>query len=139
MLAIDEETAIDESELQFEFSRSSGPGGQNVNKVETKVRLRFDLLASGSLGEDQKQRLLDRLGRRLTREGQLQIVCQRHRSREANRQECIARFVAVLAEALEETPERRPTRVSRAQKARRLENKRRRSEKKAARRRVEPD
>jgi ribosome-associated protein len=139
MLAINETLSVDDDELQFEFSRSSGPGGQNVNKVETKVRLRFDLEGSVSLTEAQKTLARERLASRINRDGILSLSCQRHRSREANRQECIARFVALMADALEKPTVRKPTRISRAQKERRLENKQRRSEKKAMRKKVRQD
>ena len=102
MLRITDDLSIDEDELQFEFARSSGPGGQNVNKVETKVRLLFDLQSSRSLNPDQRSRIEERLSTRITKAGVLHISSQRHRTREANRKATIERFVDLLANALEE-------------------------------------
>jgi ribosome-associated protein len=129
---------IDESELDWEFARSSGPGGQNVNKVETKVTLRFDIEASRSLSHDQKARIRDRLATRITRDGFLRVTSQRHRTREANRHAAIARFIELVDDALTERAPRKRTKVSRAAKRRRLENKKKRSQKKAMRRSPDP-
>jgi ribosome-associated protein len=134
MLVINDRLSIDESELDWEFARSSGPGGQNVNKVETKVTLRFDVDASRSLRNDQKNRITERLATRITRDGVLRVTSQRHRTREANRHAAIARFIELIDDALTERTARKPTKVSRAAKKRRLENKKRRSQKKALRR-----
>ncbi|MCU0304956.1 MAG: aminoacyl-tRNA hydrolase [Thermoanaerobaculales bacterium] len=134
MLRVNDEVAIDESELDFEFARSSGPGGQNVNKVETKVTLRFDLAGARSLTADQKEQIAARLATRITKEGVLRVTSQRHRSREANRHAAIARFVELVDDALAVRAERRPTRAGRAAERRRVEHKRRRSQKKALRR-----
>jgi len=133
MPRINDDLTIDDSELRFEFARSSGPGGQNVNKVETKVRLLFDLGASRSLSTAQRQRITERLGSRVGRDGVLRVASQRHRSREANRRAAIERLASLLAEALAEDEPRVPTRVPGATKRRRLEAKRRLSRKKAMR------
>ncbi|MCU0232849.1 MAG: aminoacyl-tRNA hydrolase [Thermoanaerobaculales bacterium] len=133
MPRINDELVIDDGELRFEFARSSGPGGQNVNKVETKVRLLFDLAASPSLSPAQRERVAERLGSRIGRDGVLRVTSQRHRSREANRRAAVERFASLLAEALTEAAPRVPTRVSRAKKLRRLEAKRQLSRKKAMR------
>ena len=134
MIRITDTISIDESELSESFVRASGPGGQNVNKVETKATLRFDIEASRSLATEQKEKISDRLTTRITKDGILRITSQRHRTREANRHAAIARFIELIDEALSERAARKPTKVSRAAKKRRLENKRRRSQKKAMRR-----
>ena len=133
MLRINDDLWIDEDDLRFEFARSSGPGGQNVNKVETKVRLLFDLQGSRSLSSKQRMRIEERLATRITKAGVLHVSSQRHRSREANRRATIERFVELLADALEEQEPRLPTRVPKTQRRRRLDSKRRRSQKKALR------
>jgi len=133
MLRINDDLWIDEDDLRFEFARSSGPGGQNVNKVETKVRLLFDLQGSRSLSSEQRSRIKELLSTRITKAGVLHVSSQRHRSREANRRATIERFVALLAEALEEDEPRVRTRVPKTQRKRRLDSKRRRSQKKALR------
>ena len=133
MLRITDNLSINDDDLRFEFARSSGPGGQNVNKVETKVRLLFDLQGSRSLSSKQRSRIEERLSTRITKAGVLHVSSQRHRSREANRRATIERFVELLADALEEEEPRLPTRVPKTQRKRRLESKRRRSQKKALR------
>jgi ribosome-associated protein len=139
MIRINDQVAIDDGELGFEFSRSSGPGGQNVNKVETKVRLLFDVRASASLTADQRDRIEERLATRITKDHVLHVTSQRHRTREANRRAAIERFVELLDEALEEKEPRIPRKVPKAQRKRRLESKRRRSQKKALRTRPEDE
>ena len=129
-----ERVEIGENELSFTYARSSGPGGQHVNRVETRVTLRFDVMASPSLTEDQKQRILRRLATRINKEGVLRVVSQRHRSREANRRAAIERFHELLATALRPRRKRRRTHVPKAARRRRLESKRRRGEVKQLRR-----
>jgi ribosome-associated protein len=132
LLPVDDRLAIPEEELSFLTSRSGGPGGQNVNKLETRVTVRFDL-ASPSLADDQRARLRDRLATRITRAGVLHVTAQRHRTQAANREAAIARLLELLREALAEAAPRRPTRISRAARARRLQAKRRRGERKRTR------
>lgn len=127
MLPITDDIAIPDSELSFTASRSSGPGGQNVNKVSTRVTLRFDLEASPQLTAEQKERIRERLATRVSKQGVLSVSAQRERSQSANREAATERFVELLRAALEVDPERRPTRVPRGVERRRLENKRRRS------------
>jgi len=133
MVRINEGLSIDDDELRFEFARSSGPGGQNVNKLETKVRLLFDLGSSRSLNPEQRARIEERLATRITKDGVVQVSSQRHRSREANRRAAIERFVDLLTGALEEEAPRVRTRVPKVQRRKRLESKRQHSKKKALR------
>ncbi len=116
MPRITDELTIDDEELRFEFARSSGPGGQNVNKVETKVRLLFDLRSSRSLTPQQKELIEDRLKTRVTKHGIFFITSQRHRSREANRKATIERFADLIAEALRSDEPRVRTRTPKSQK-----------------------
>jgi len=128
MIRINDDLEIDESELDYEFARSSGPGGQNVNKVETKVTLKFDVEASRSLNDLQKSRIADGLASRITKDGVLRVTSQRHRTREANRHAAIARFIELVDDALEERTPRKKTKVTRAAKLRRIEGKKRRGQ-----------
>lgn len=133
MIPIDENLAIPDEEVSFTTSRSGGPGGQNVNKLETRVTLRFDLAGSPSLTEEQKARLRERLATRITRDGVLQVTSQKHRSQGANREAAVERFAELLGENLREEPPRRKTRPSRAARARRVEEKRRQGQRKRER------
>jgi ribosome-associated protein len=131
-MRIDDRLSIPEEELTFVTSRSSGPGGQNVNKLETRVTVRFDL-ASPSLDDEQRTRLRERLASRVSRAGVLQVTSQRHRTQAANRDAAVARLGELLREALTEPEPRRPTRPGRAARARRLAAKRLRSRRKRER------
>jgi len=124
------------SELQFQFSRSGGPGGQNVNRRETRVELLFDVRHSWSLSEEQRERLLGRLGSQLDSEGVRHIVSHAQRSQLRNRQEAIGRLVQVLRRALVVPKRRLPTRASKQAIQQRLTEKRRRSQAKELRRRL---
>ncbi len=134
MVQITPQLEIPDQELAFATSRSSGPGGQNVNKVESRVTLLFDLAASASLSDEQKERLRERLRGRISRAGVLRVVAQKHRTQAANREAALARFGELVREALSEEAPRRPTRQPAAAKRRRLEEKRRRGEVKRERR-----
>jgi ribosome-associated protein len=126
MIRINDAIAIDEREIEETFVRASGPGGQNVNKVATAVRLRFDVRHSPSLPHDVRARLERLAGNRLTAEGVIIINAQRHRTQERNRADALERLVALVREAAIPPVPRRPTKVPFAQRRRRRESKRRR-------------
>ncbi|HUT33981.1 MAG TPA: alternative ribosome rescue aminoacyl-tRNA hydrolase ArfB [Planctomycetota bacterium] len=126
-------------ELRFRFTRSSGPGGQHVNKAATQVELTFDVAGSPSLSAGQKQRMVSRLGAYVSREGVLRLACQSSRSQKQNRAEAVERFAALVRGALHEPKPRRRTRPTRGSAERRLAAKRRRSELKRGRRRAAED
>jgi ribosome-associated protein len=126
-LRVGPELVIPADELVFQASRSGGPGGQNVNKVESKVSLRYDVRRSRSLTEDQRMMLLDKLAGRLTREGELVLHSSRHREQHRNAEAARERMLEILREALLPRVPRRETRPGRAAKERRLKTKRTRS------------
>jgi ribosome-associated protein len=123
MIEITPELAIPEGELTFTASRSGGPGGQNVNKVATKVTLLFDVSGSQNLSSAQRVRIRERLATRIGRDGVLRVVSQRHRTQAANRAAALERFVELLRVALAEEPPRVPTRPTRGAKERRVASK----------------
>jgi ribosome-associated protein len=125
MISISGDIVLDESEIEESFIRSSGPGGQNVDKVSTAVQLRLDL--SRSLAEEVRERLKRLAGRWVTRDGLLIITAQRHRTQERNRQDALDRLVALIRRAVASPAPRRPTKPSAASNERRLEAKARRA------------
>ena len=127
MIVINDQISIDDDELDFVATRSSGPGGQNVNKVATRITLRFDLAGSPSLAPEHKERIGERLATRISKAGVLRVSSQRHRTQKANREAAVERFVELVRDALEVRPKRRPTRAPRSVDRRRLEDKRRRA------------
>ncbi|MBF0269711.1 MAG: aminoacyl-tRNA hydrolase [Alphaproteobacteria bacterium] len=133
MIRITHRIAIDEKEIEEQFVRSSGPGGQNVNKLSTAVQLRFDVRGSPSLPEDVKERLEKLAGRRMTQEGVLVITAQRHRTQERNRQDGLERLIDLIRQAVPPPVPRRPTRPTLASKRRRLDDKGKRSTTKSLR------
>lgn len=124
---------IPENELSFEFQRASGPGGQNVNKVATAARLRFDVAGSPSLAPEVKERLLRLAGKRATLAGEIVLLGQRHRTQEKNRADVVARLEELVERACVVPKRRRATRPSRAAGERRLREKKRRGERKRER------
>jgi len=137
ILPITDQLAIPLSELYFRFSRSGGPGGQHVNRTATRVELLFDVAHSPSLTEEQRQRLLKRLAGRIDSEGILRVAAQSERSQLRNRQEAIERLQTLLRQALHIPKRRRRSKVPRWARERRLAEKRRRSETKRYRRKVD--
>jgi len=137
-IEIDARHSIRESEIEVRFGPSSGPGGQNVNRVATRVELRFDIAAS-SLDETAKQRLLRRLAPRLLRGRVLVVSSQRTRSQHRNRQDALERLVVLLRAALRPAKPRHPTAPTAASKQRRIEEKKQRSRLKRDRARPEPE
>jgi ribosome-associated protein len=136
MIRITRSVSIDEDEIEEEFVRSSGPGGQNVDKVATAVVLRFDAVRSPSLSEDIRERLRHVAGRRMTRSGVIVIHARRYRTQERNRKDARDRLVALIRRATEKPKPRRRTRPTAASREKRLQTKRRRSEAKRRRRGV---
>ena len=138
MIQITPAIAIDDSELTESFVRSSGPGGQNVNKVSSAVQLRFDARHSPSLANDVAIRLMRLAGSRLTKDGVIVIIAQSHRQQERNRADARERLFDMIRAAAVPPRPRRATKVPKAEKKKRLEGKKRRGEIKNLRRNRAP-
>ena len=127
MIRVNDELNIPDDEIVFEMSTSSGPGGQHVNRVQTRVTLSFDVDRSMALGDRERARIRDVLASRINKSGQLQIRSERHRSQRMNREDAVRKFAELLRDALIPEAPRKKTRASRVVKARRLDEKKRRS------------
>lgn len=134
MIEVTPTLKLSESEIQYEFIRASGPGGQNVNKVASSVQLRFDVRNSPSLFPDVKERLIKLAGSRMTDEGVLIIEAKRYRTQEQNRFDAIQRLITLIQKALEKPKVRRATRPSLTAKAARVGDKKKHGEIKRTRR-----
>jgi ribosome-associated protein len=127
MIRVTDQISIDESEIEESFVRSSGPGGQNVNKLSTAVQLRFDVRRSPSLPNDVAIRLMRLAGNRMTKDGVLVIIAQNHRTQERNRAEARERLTDLIAAAAVKPVPRRATKPTKASRQKRLEGKKHRS------------
>ena len=127
MIEVTKKICISERELVFKFSRSAGPGGQNVNKVNTRVTLFFDVAACESFSDIEKKRILRRLATRADKKGVIRVVSQKYRSQGANRRTATERLIELLRGALHKAVVRKKTKLPESAKRRRLEDKRRRS------------
>jgi ribosome-associated protein len=135
MIRITDTISIDESEIRESFVRASGPGGQNVNKLSTAVQLRFDVRHSPSLPNEVAVRLMRLAGRRMTKDGELVLIAQNHRTQERNRAEALERLIDLIRQAAVRPVPRRATKPTKASKQKRIEGKKRRSDIKSLRQR----
>jgi ribosome-associated protein len=133
-LSLRRERPVPESEIEIHFVRSSGPGGQNVNKTSSKAQIRWNLKTTGAFTEREKARLRKALGSKLTKEGEIILSSQSERSQEQNREAAVARLQVLVSRALTPEKKRVPTKPTRSAKRKRLEAKKLLSEKKQSRR-----
>lgn len=134
MLEVNDQIVIPDAEFHFTFARSGGPGGQNVNKVNSKAMLQWDVLRSPSIPDDIRQRFLAAYPRRLTKDGSVMIGSQRYRDQARNITDCLNRLRDLILSVVEAPMQRKATRPSRGAKQRRLTEKKARSERKQGRR-----
>ena len=138
MIKITDSIYINESEVKESFIRSSGPGGQHVNKVATAVQLRFNAKNSGNISAEVYNRLRAISGSKLTEDGNLIIVSREHRSQSQNRRVALEKLISLLQQAAKKPKRRKPTRPNQVSVEKRLRNKRLQSEKKKSRRNIDP-
>ena len=131
--------SIPDSELEFKASRSGGPGGQHVNQSSTKVEVRWNVKASSSLTDDQRELLLEKLASRIDTKGYIRVTAEERRSQLQNREAAIERLNTLVREGLKKPKPRKKTKPSKAAKEKRLEQKRRRSAQKKQRKRIDGD
>jgi ribosome-associated protein len=136
MIKITDNIFIDEKQIQFDFVRASGPGGQHVNKTSTAVQLRFDVKNCRNLTEDIKMRVIKIAGKRMTMEGELIIFARSFRSREKNRADAVERLIQLIKKAAKPVKVRRETKPSYASRKRRIEDKKHRGNIKNLRRSI---
>ena len=138
-LVVNNLLSIPLSEFNFEYMRSSGPGGQNVNKTSTKVRLRWSVVDSPSIGVGLRQRIQETYRRRITGEGEFLVTSQRTRDRATNQADCLEKLAEMIRQVATPPRRRRPTRPTRGSKERRLKTKKQRSRRKEMRRKPGDD
>jgi ribosome-associated protein len=136
MITIRNKISLSEEELKFAFIRSSGPGGQNVNKVSTAVQLRFDVHNSESLSEKIKSKLVSIAGRRITKDGILIIEAKRYRTQAKNKQDAIERLITLIRKSSEITKSRRKTKPTKASLEKRIASKKKKAQLKKQREKV---
>lgn len=139
MLVVNHALQIPREEFEFTFARSSGPGGQNVNKVNSKATLRWQPARNTSLPQEVRERFLSRYRSRMTTEGDLLITSQRYRDQPSNIEDCLHKLSEMVAAVAERPKVRKPIKISKAAKRKRLESKRRQSSKKQSRGRPSAD